>query len=91
MALTEAESDALAGKIARLALLWAGGDPARVAEAITILTFTPALDGPRCTAGHPAHQANCRCARTGVIHAKGRVYPVPHEARVTSGEGEERS
>lgn len=52
MALTKAETDALAGKIARLALLWAGGDPARIAEAITILESSPALNGRCRTAGH---------------------------------------
>lgn len=61
MAFTEAETDALAGKIARLALLWAGGDPGRLAEAITILETSPVLDGP-----HEAQVIDFERARTGL-------------------------
>ena len=45
MSLTAAETDELAGRIARLALTWAGGDPDRLAEAIKILEGAPCL-GP---------------------------------------------
>jgi len=43
VSLTATQTDELAGKIARLALTWAGDDPDRLAQAIEILEGAPCL------------------------------------------------
>lgn len=55
MALTETETDALADKIAQLAITWANDDPGGLEKAIAIIKKTPCL-GRTDLPALPAHQ-----------------------------------